>query len=131
MSQTNPQPAENRLTSGDRPTSWLVTYDMADSFYKLQSDVQYDLQTTDGAHAVCLALECKWKAAFTTTDIKKGWILLNVRSQAEAEQVIQGYPTRPYLDNLRYTRVYNATQAGINLQIVLRGIKEWLQTRFR
>lgn len=131
MADATPQPTDNRLTSKDRPTSWLVTYDMDESFYKLAGDVQFNLQTTDGAHAVRLALECIWKAAFTTTDIKKGWILLNVRSQAEAEQVIQGYPTRPYLGNLRYTRVYNATQAGINLQIVLRGIKEYLKTRFR
>jgi hypothetical protein len=83
MAESTAKPTENRLTTESRPTSWLVTYEMDASFFELAADAQFDLETTDGAHAVSLALQRIWKAAFTTTDIKKGWILLNVRSQAE------------------------------------------------
>jgi muconolactone delta-isomerase len=120
------KPAENRLTAGNRPTSFVVIYDMAPGFFDLTPDAQYKLQIKDAAHAVALAIRRIWRAAFTTTDLKRGWILLAVKSQAEAEQVIAGYPTRQYLNNLTYTRVFNATQAGINLQIILKGIAEFL-----
>lgn len=127
---TGAKAADNRLTQG-RPTSWLVTYDMAPAFFDLAADAQLQLETKDAVHAVRLALERRWKAAFARTDIKKGWILFNVRSQAEAERIIEGYPTRAYLENIAYINVFNATQAGINFPIIVKGILEYLRTRFR
>jgi muconolactone delta-isomerase len=118
--------AKNRLNEASRPPWWLVFYDLDPVFFNLSADEQYKLETDDAVDAVELAIESKWKAAYTTTDFKKGWILLQVDSREEAEEVIHHYKMFPYFTNITYTPVYSATKAGINAQIVWDGFKKYV-----
>jgi hypothetical protein len=119
--------AQNRLNDPTRPPWWLVNYDLDPVFFNLDSKEQYKRETDDAVDAVELAIESKWKAAYTTTDFKKGWILLQVGSQDEAEEVIHHYKMFPYFTNITYTPVYSATKAGINAQILWDGFWKFIK----
>lgn len=119
--------ANNRLNDPTRPPWWLVYYDLDPVFFNLNSSEQYALETDDAVDAVELALEAKWKAAYTTTDFKQGWILLQVESLEQAEEVIHHYKMFPYFENITYTPVYSATKEGINAQIVWDGCKKYVK----
>jgi hypothetical protein len=118
--------SQNRLNAPTRPPWWLVNYDLDPVFFNLDSNEQYALENGDAVDAVELAIESKWKAAYTTTDFKKGWILLQVESQDQAEDVIHRYKMFKYFTNITYTPVYSATKAGINTQIILDGCKKFV-----
>ena len=125
--------ADNRLRNDSRPTSWLVSYDMDTNFFNFSSDEQYRMENADVTHAVSLRFEGKWKAGFISTDFKHGYIVLdlgNESTEADADETMRGYPMYQYFLNLRYTRVFNATEAGFDWQTVWGGFKEYLDKRF-
>jgi hypothetical protein len=127
------EPADNRLTSDNRPFLWLVTYEMDPSFFHFGNAEQTRMEVADGVHGVALAFELVWKAAYASTDLKRGWILLdmgNQSDQAEVEKIMQGYPMyKYYTQSLKYTRVFSATQAGFDLKMIWDGFKEFLHDR--
>ena len=123
--------ASNRLNAPSRPPWWMVTYDLDPNFFNLNSATQYQKETADATDAVDLDLEREWKVAYTTTDFKKGWILLKVASQDEAETVIKNYKMYQFFQNLTYTAVYSATQSGINLGIIWDGVKLYVKQHLK
>ena len=118
--------AKNRLNDPTRPPWWMVYYDLDPVFFNLSADEQYKLETDDAVDAVELALEAKWKASYASTDFKRGWILLEVASLEQAEDVIHRYKMFKYFVNITYTPVYSATKAGINAQIIWGGLKKYV-----
>lgn len=120
----------NRFNFDKRQPLWLVTYELDPAFFNLASDAQYRTETGDAVYAVELAMQFEWKAAYTTTDFKKGWIVLKLGTQAEVEKIMTGYSMYKYFTNITYTQVYSATQAGIDLSIIWAGFKKYLRDRF-
>lgn len=118
--------AKNYMNAPTRPPWWLVTYDLNADFFNLGPDAQYSMEYEDAVDAVEMALEKKWKAAYTTTDFKQGWLLLEVESREQAEDVIQRYKMFPYFTNVTYTPVYSATKAGINAKIIWDGCQKFV-----
>jgi hypothetical protein len=114
-----------------RPTWWLVTYDLNPSFFELAIEEQLRLKNGDYVYGIATAIERKWKAAYTTTDLNKGWLLFNLRSRAEAEEMVQGYVMSKYFSNLVFTPVYSATKGGLNLKLLWEGFKEFLKRHFK
>ncbi|MBW8875638.1 MAG: hypothetical protein JF614_11805 [Acidobacteria bacterium] len=124
--------ADNKLHSDSRPILWLVSYELAPAFFDLGADEQYQLEMSDGAHAIALAFEHAWKAGYIATDFKKSWILLDLGHQADqaaAEKAIRGYPLHKYFNNLTYTRVFSATRGGFDPKIIWSGFKEFAKSR--
>ena len=115
------------MNAPTRPPWWLVTYDLNADFFKLGPDVQYAMEFADAVDAVELALESTWKAAYTTTDFRKVWLLLQVKDESQALKAIQRYKMFPYLTNISCMPVYSATKAGINLKIMWEGFKKYLR----
>jgi hypothetical protein len=129
MAQATEPAFVNPFNRTDRPPLWMVTYDLNFStFSKLGPREQYEAELADAVNGVELLLERKWKAAYTSfPDFSKGYIFLKVGSQAEAEQLIKGYRMYQYFENLKFNKVYSATQAGFNLKILWAGIRKYLR----
>ncbi|HXT19483.1 MAG TPA: hypothetical protein VN923_01920 [Thermoanaerobaculia bacterium] len=126
------QPAENRLVNPDRPYWWLITYDLDPAFFQISAAEQAQLENADAEHGIEMAIELEWKAAYTTLDLLHGWIVMNLKGggdAAAAAQAAQAYPMYKYLQNLAYTQIYSATEAGFNWKIVWGGFKEALESK--
>jgi hypothetical protein len=114
----------------NRPTWWMVTYELDPVFFKLGTDEQFKLKTGDYEYGFATALERKWKAAYTTTDLEKGWLLFKLGNRDQAEKMLQGYVMYKYFTNVKYTPVYSASQGGLNLKIIVGGLKRFFRDRF-
>lgn len=119
--------AQNRFNTVTRAPLWMVTYEMDAAFYELGADEQYQFENLDAIHSASLAFELEWKAAYTTTDFKTGWLLFKVADQQQAEAVIKSYPLYKHFQNITYTPVYSATQGGFNGKILWSGFKEFVK----
>jgi hypothetical protein len=113
-----------------RPTWWLVTYDLNPSFFELDPAEQLRLKDGDYIYGVATALERKWRAAYTTTDLHSGWLLFSLPSQEATQKMVEGYVMYKYFSNLTFTEVYSASKGGLNLKIAWDGFKLFLRNRF-
>lgn len=111
----------------NRVTWWMVTYELDPNFFMLPPERQLELKNGDYEYGIATALARKWKAAYTTTDLGRGWLLFKVGSHEQAEKMVSGYVMYDYFKNVSYTPVYSATEGGLNARLVWAGVKRFLR----